>query len=65
MAPNPVTLSLAVGTGVACAGALVWENHEAIDKGLEKAGDWVGDKASDIGDGIAGGAKKLGSALSP
>ncbi|MEV6424018.1 hypothetical protein [Streptomyces sp. NPDC051662] len=65
VAPNPVTLGLAVGTGAAYAGALIWDNHEAIGKGLDKAGDWVGDKASDIGDGIAGGAKKLGSALNP
>ncbi|MFE1500024.1 hypothetical protein ACFW89_33695, partial [Streptomyces albidoflavus] len=65
VAPNPVTLGLAVGTGVAYAGALVWDNHEAIGKGLEKAGDWVGDKASDVGSGIASGAKKLGGALNP
>ncbi|MFE6227060.1 MULTISPECIES: hypothetical protein [unclassified Streptomyces] len=65
VAPNPVTLGLAVGTGVAYGAALIWDNHEAIGKGLEKAGDWVGDKASDIGNGIKDGAKKLGSALNP
>jgi hypothetical protein len=65
VAPTPVTLGLAIGTGIAYGGAVIWENREAIGDGLEKAGDWVGDKASDLGDGIAGGAKKLGSALNP
>ncbi|MEO3976566.1 hypothetical protein [Streptomyces sp. CAU 1734] len=65
VAPNPVTAGLAIGTGLVYAGCLVWDNHEAIGKGFEKAGDWVGDRASDIGDGIADGAKKLGSALNP
>ncbi|MFJ6696519.1 hypothetical protein ACIQM4_10650 [Streptomyces sp. NPDC091272] len=65
VAPNPVTAGLAVGTGLVYAGALVWDNHEAIGEGIGKATDWAGDKVSDIGDGIAGGAKKLGSALNP
>ncbi|MFE7516228.1 hypothetical protein ACFU8I_34120 [Streptomyces sp. NPDC057540] len=65
VAPNPVTLGLAVGTGVAYGAALIWDNHEAIGKGLEEAGDWVGDRASDLGDGLKDGAKKLGSALNP
>ncbi|WP_254711595.1 hypothetical protein [Streptomyces sp. TRM64462] len=65
VAPNPVTLGLAVGTGVAYAGALVWDNWDSISDGAEKAADWVGDTASDIGSGIADGAKKLGSALNP
>ncbi|MFF7504189.1 hypothetical protein ACFZBM_32895 [Streptomyces lavendulae] len=54
IAPNPVTAGLAVGTGVAYGAALIWDNHEAIGKGLEKAGH-----------SLAGGAKKLGSALNP
>ncbi|MFJ7190312.1 hypothetical protein [Streptomyces bacillaris] len=65
VAPNPVTLGLAVGTGLAYGGALIWDNHEAIGKGLSEAGDWVGDRASDIKDGLTDGAKKLGSALNP
>lgn len=65
VAPTPVTLGLAIGTGVAYGAALIWDNHEAIGKGLEDAGEWVGDKASDIGEGIKDGAKKLGSALNP
>ncbi|MFF7081818.1 hypothetical protein [Streptomyces lavendulae] len=54
VAPNPITAGLAVGTGVAYGAALIWDNHEAIGKGLEKAGH-----------SLAGGAKKLGSALNP
>ncbi|MFD7916119.1 hypothetical protein ACFV30_36360 [Streptomyces sp. NPDC059752] len=54
VAPNPVTAGLAVGTGIAYGAALIWDNHEAIGKGLEK-----------VGDGIADGARKLGSALNP
>ncbi|WP_412076939.1 hypothetical protein ACLF6K_17720 [Streptomyces xanthophaeus] len=54
VAPNPVTAGLAVGTGIAYGAALIWDNHEAIGKGLDK-----------VGDGIASGAKKLGSALNP
>ncbi|MYR39798.1 hypothetical protein GTX14_32550 [Streptomyces sp. SID4944] len=65
VAPNPVTLGLAVGTGLAYGGALIWDNHEAIGKGISEAGDWVGDRASDIKDGLTDGAKKLGSALNP
>ncbi|WP_345691327.1 hypothetical protein [Streptomyces coeruleoprunus] len=61
VAPNPVTLGLAVGTGIAYGGALIWENREAIGNAAEKAGDWIGDKASDLG----GGLKKVGSALNP
>ncbi|MFF9865032.1 hypothetical protein ACF1G0_06365 [Streptomyces sp. NPDC013953] len=65
VAPSPVTLGLTIGTGVVYAGCLIWDNHEAIGKGLDKAGDWIGDKASDLGEGISSGAKKLGSALNP
>lgn len=54
VAPTPLTAGLAVGTGIAYGAALIWDNHEAIGNGLEKAGE-----------GIANGAKKLGSALNP
>ncbi|MEU3772126.1 hypothetical protein AB0F11_02715 [Streptomyces sp. NPDC032472] len=54
VAPNPVTIGLTVGTGLVYAGCTAWENREAIGKGLDKAGDWIGDKAG-----------KLGSALNP
>ncbi|MFD5148862.1 hypothetical protein [Streptomyces sp. NPDC058401] len=54
VAPTPLTAGIAVGTGIAYGAALIWDNHEAIGKGLEAAGD-----------SIASGAKKLGSALNP
>ncbi|MFD3352523.1 hypothetical protein [Streptomyces fradiae] len=61
VAPNPVTVGLAVGTGLVYGGCLVWENREAIGDGLEKAGEWVGDKTEEAVDGL----KKIGSALNP
>lgn len=65
IAPNPVTVGLAVGTGLAYAGTLVWDNWEGISKGAEEAADWVGDKAEKAGEAISDGAKALGSALNP
>ncbi|MFF8568796.1 hypothetical protein ACF06N_28055 [Streptomyces albidoflavus] len=65
VAPNPVTIGLAVGTGVAYAGTLVWDNWDDISKGAEKAKDWVGDKAEKAGKALSDGASKLGSALNP
>ncbi|NGO45772.1 hypothetical protein [Streptomyces ureilyticus] len=65
VAPNPVTVGLAVGTGLAYAGTLVWDNWEDISKGAEEAADWVGDKADQAGEAISDGAKQLGSALNP
>ena len=65
VAPTPLTAGLAVGTGLVYAGALVWDNHEAIGEGIGKAADWTGDRLSDAKDGLVDGAKKLGSALNP
>jgi hypothetical protein len=65
VAPNPVTVGLAVGTGLAYAGTLVWDNWDSISKGAEEAADWVGDKAEKAGEAVSDGAKKLGSALNP
>lgn len=65
IAPNPVTLGLAVGTGVAYAGTLIWDNSDKIAAAAEDAADWVGDKAEKAGEAISDGAKKLGSALNP
>ncbi|MFE6598113.1 hypothetical protein ACFU9O_06275 [Streptomyces albidoflavus] len=64
-APTPLTIGLAVGTGVVYAGTLVWDNWDDISKGAEKAKDWVGDKANKAGKALADGASKLGSALNP
>ncbi|GGW62761.1 PE-PGRS family protein [Streptomyces griseoloalbus] len=65
VAPNPVTIGLAVGTGIVYGGLKVVEHWDDITEGAGKAADWVGDTASDIGDDIADGAKKLGGALNP
>lgn len=65
VAPNPVTIGLAVGTGIVYGGLKVVEHWDDITEGADKAAEWVGDKASDIGNDIADGAKKLGSALNP
>ncbi|CAL9439196.1 hypothetical protein [Streptomyces sp. NPDC095602] len=61
VAPNPVTVGLAVGTGLVYGGCLIWDNKEAIGEGLKEAGDWVGDRLEDTGEGL----KKIGSALNP
>lgn len=65
VAPNPVTIGLAVGTGIVYGGLKVVEHWDDITEGAGKAADWMGDKASDIGNDIADGAKELGSALNP
>ncbi|WP_419796442.1 PE-PGRS family protein [Streptomyces fuscus] len=65
VAPTPLTIGLAVGTGIVYGGLKVVEHWDDITKGAGEAADWVGDKASDIGEGIADGAKALGSALNP
>lgn len=65
IAPNPVTIGLAVGTGIVYGSLKVVENWDDIKKGASEAADWAGDKANDIGEGIADGAKALGSALNP
>ncbi|UOB11008.1 hypothetical protein MQE23_18870 [Streptomyces sp. HP-A2021] len=65
VAPSPVTVGLAVGTGVAYAGTLPWDNGDKNVEGAEEAADWVGDKAVKAGEAISDGAKKIGSALNP
>ncbi|WP_405710975.1 hypothetical protein OG264_19210 [Streptomyces xanthophaeus] len=65
VAPNPVTVGLAVGTGVIYAGALAWENRENIADAWNTSTDWAGDKAEDLGKGIASGASKVGKFLNP
>ena len=54
-----------MGTGIVYGGLKVVEHWDDITEGAGKAADWVGDKASDIGNDIADGAKELGSALNP
>ncbi|MFB7332675.1 PE-PGRS family protein [Streptomyces adustus] len=53
IAPNPITIGLAVGTGLIYGGAKVVEHWDDITKGAGKAADWVGNKASDLGKSIA------------
>ncbi|MEV8568671.1 PE-PGRS family protein [Streptomyces sp. NPDC051322] len=65
IAPNPVTIGLAVGFGVVYGGAKIVQHWGDIKKGAGKAADWVGDKASKIGDGIADGAKSLAKHANP
>ncbi|MFJ4011097.1 hypothetical protein [Streptomyces sp. NPDC090026] len=65
VAPNPVTVGLAVGTGVVYAGALAWENRENIADAWNTSTEWVGDKVGDLGKGMASGASKVGKFLNP
>ncbi|MFE0672605.1 PE-PGRS family protein [Streptomyces sp. NPDC058867] len=53
VAPNPVTIGLAVGTGLVYGGAKVVEHWDDIEKGAGEAVDWVGDKTKDLGKGLA------------
>ncbi len=53
VAPNPITIGLAVGTGLIYGGAKVVEHWDDIKKGAGEAANWVGDKAADLGKSIA------------
>ncbi|WP_097274430.1 PE-PGRS family protein [Streptomyces sp. TLI_55] len=53
IAPNPITIGLAVGTGLIYGGAKVVEHWDDIKKGAGEAADWVGNKAKDLGKSIA------------
>ncbi|WP_328329955.1 MULTISPECIES: PE-PGRS family protein [unclassified Streptomyces] len=65
IAPNPITIGLAVGTGLIYGGAKVVEHWDDIKKGAGKAADWVGDKAKKVGSGIANGAKSIAKHANP
>lgn len=65
VAPSPLTVGLAAGTGLAYAGTLIWDHSDKIAAAGEDAAKWVGDKAEKAGEAISDGAKKLGSALNP
>ncbi|WP_328322038.1 PE-PGRS family protein [Streptomyces sp. NBC_00388] len=65
IAPNPITIGLAVGTGIIYGGAKVVEHWDDIKKGAGKAADWVGDKAKKVGSGIADGAKSIAKHANP
>ncbi|MFF8564702.1 PE-PGRS family protein [Streptomyces albidoflavus] len=65
VAPNPVTIGLAVGTGVVYGGLKVVEHWDDVKKGAGHAVDWVGEKASEVGGEIANDAKKFARSLNP
>ncbi|MFJ6798523.1 PE-PGRS family protein [Streptomyces sp. NPDC091268] len=48
VAPNPITIGLAVGTGLIYGGAKVVEHWDDIKEGAGKAKDWVKDKAKKL-----------------
>ncbi|MGW7818689.1 PE-PGRS family protein [Streptomyces puniciscabiei] len=53
VAPNPVTIGLAVGTGIVYGGAKIVQHWDDIKKGAGQATKWVGDKMSGLGKSIA------------
>ncbi|WP_447038064.1 PE-PGRS family protein [Streptomyces sp. DSM 118878] len=65
VAPNPVTVGLAVGTGLVYGGAKVVEHWPEIKKGGRAAANWAGDKAKQAGEGLANGAKSLAKKANP
>lgn len=65
VAPNPVTIGLTVGTGLVYGGAKVVEHWDDIKAGTGMAVDWVGDKASKIGKGLAHETRTVAKAANP
>ncbi|MFJ8336393.1 PE-PGRS family protein [Streptomyces sp. NPDC094437] len=65
IAPNPITVGLAVGTGLIYGGAKVVEHWDEITAGGKKATAWAGDKASRVGQGISSGAKSVAKVANP
>ncbi|GGZ39440.1 hypothetical protein GCM10010387_37070 [Streptomyces inusitatus] len=63
VAPNPITVGLALGTGAAYLGATVWDNHEEIMDAGRAAADWTGKTAEKIGDGVSKGLDKVGDGI--
>ncbi|MFJ9540578.1 PE-PGRS family protein [Streptomyces sp. NPDC101225] len=65
IAPNPVTIGLAVGFGAVYVGAKVVQHWDGIKKGAGKAVDAVGNAAKEVVTNPIGTAKKVGHALNP
>ncbi|MFJ8947697.1 PE-PGRS family protein [Streptomyces sp. NPDC102395] len=61
VAPNPVTVGLAVGTGLVYGGAKVVEHWPEIKTGAGKAVE----KVEEVGEDIASGAKSVAKAANP
>ncbi|MEU1159516.1 PE-PGRS family protein [Streptomyces sp. NPDC005921] len=53
IAPNPITIGLAVGTGIIYGGAKIVQHWDDIKKGAGEATKWVGNKVNDLGKSIA------------
>ncbi|WP_405778154.1 PE-PGRS family protein [Streptomyces sp. NBC_00859] len=65
IAPNPLTVGFAVGTGLAYGGAKVVQHWDGIKKGAGEAAGWVGVKAKGIFSDIENGASSIGIHASP
>ncbi|MER7840145.1 hypothetical protein ABTY98_30700 [Streptomyces sp. NPDC096040] len=65
VAPNPVTVGLAIGTGLVYGGAKVVEHWDDIKAGAGKAAEWAGDKATKVGEGLTKDARAVAKAANP
>lgn len=65
VAPTPITIGAAVGTGLVYGGAKVVEHWDGIKGGASKAANWTEGKAKDLGSGAVGKAKGFGKKLNP
>lgn len=65
VAPNPVTIGLAVGTGLVYAGAKVVANWDEVKAGASKAASWAGKKAAQVGKETLNAAKDLAKKADP
>ncbi|MFJ7626588.1 PE-PGRS family protein [Streptomyces sp. NPDC097595] len=65
IAPNPVTIGATVVFGGVYVGAKVVEHWPEVKEKWNTTKDWVGDKASKVGSGIANGAKSIGKHANP
>ncbi|WP_405395100.1 PE-PGRS family protein [Streptomyces gougerotii] len=65
VAPNPVTIGLAVGTGIVYGGLKVVERWDGVKEGAGRVGEWAAEKLDDATEGLVDGAKKISSALNP
>ncbi|GAA1903704.1 hypothetical protein GCM10009716_12090 [Streptomyces sodiiphilus] len=61
VAPNPVTIGLAVGTGIVYGGLKIAENWDSVKETTGKAVDGI----KNVAGGVADGAKKLAGKLNP
>lgn len=64
VAPNPVTIGLAVGTGVAYAGTLAWKHWDEIEEFGGRVKDGVSDAVSNSVDVLEDVGSAIGSGLS-